>query len=136
MISVEFIIAEQIERNAPAKVTAKACCPKCGRFDTDAIPKGSRLAEWVECSECKQWWHAPCAGIEHETWKKINDGDDEFVCDHCMTTRAHSSFAAASSCSDFPSSDPDTMSVEAVAESSCVQARRKHKYIICQEDDE
>ena len=81
----------------------------------------------------------PVARTPSSSWKQvelISDGDEEFVCDHCMTTRAPSSFAAASSCSDFPSSDPDAMSVEAVAESSCGEARRKHKYIICQEDDE
>ena len=81
-------VAAQLEQYCAKRAAKKKICPQCGGKDSDTIAKASRLAEWVQCDACKQWWHAQCAEIYHDRFEVIEAGTDEgdFFCPRCTSS--------------------------------------------------
>ena len=54
------------------------------------------MGEWVECDkeDCKQWWHAECAQVNEQRWKKIKKNIETFVCPHCVPVTSSSCHVA------------------------------------------
>ena len=118
-------IAELFQKAAAKKAAVKKACGGCGGHDTDPIPAYMpRMAEWSQCEQCMQWWHAVCAGMEEDTWEKLDASEEDirFICPHCLSPGRASSSAPPS---NFDETDE---------EKPTAQSRRKH--IVTEEEDD
>ena len=135
-------IAEQLSRaDAEKKDPDKMRCPECRSWDTDPVPKGSRLGLWVQCErkECRQWWHAEHAEVDEERFQNICKKSEDFVCPFCTFPWLRPSYwpyataashAAAASCSASTQSDSQ-MGAEWDWLSRCVQNNKRRSELQC-----
>jgi hypothetical protein len=53
------------------------CCTGCGKDKLD------KKTEWIECSQCRGWWHCLCANISKTDSNKLDIYRVNYTCAFC-----------------------------------------------------
>lgn len=57
-------------------------CIGCGKG------KIAKPTDWIECDNCRNWWHCSCANISKKDAQKLNKYNIKFCCAFCIVRKS------------------------------------------------
>jgi len=94
-----------------------AACPFCDSEEQD---------DMVCCDQCESWIHSSCAGLTDDDLTRLEDDDEEYICENCMSTGKNKDTAATLTIEDDTQTGSDCWQCAA-----CTYAENHENLLAC-----